>query len=299
MIPTRSFIRCAFMLGMWAPSCGPAHKLTAPTSTTGASKLNTTAQQPAATPQPSESSRSDIETGEDEEPQSVLEAGASLPPIAAEAPPPGAESIDSFMMEHFMISTWVRDSIADGNLEVIRAPLMELANYRYDTVAPGGWMKGIAQLQAAARLTAQAQTLPAAATGIATMGRLCGQCHREHGGPKVPRQTPDTSTPSSDRLSGRMLRHTWAMARLWEGLIAPSDDAWRAGADALAHAPIAAPETAQRLPQAFVNIFGVVRQLGVKASRAEADEPRAAVFAELLFTCSQCHRQQPRVGFAF
>jgi|GEM_PF-1161349 len=291
MIHTRSFIRCAFMLGMWAPSCGHVHELTPPTSTTGSAELDT--------PQPPESERSDIEAEQDEEPQSVLEAGASLPPIAAAAPPPGAESIDSFMFEHFAISTWVRDSIADGDLEVIRAPLMELVNYRYNTVAPGGWMKGIAQLQAAARLTAQAQTLAAAATGIATMGRLCGQCHSELGGPRMPRQTPDTSTPSSDRLSGRMRRHTWAMARLWEGLIAPSDDSWRAGADALAHAPMAAPETAQGLPQAVVNILGLVRQLGVKASRAEADEPRAAVFAELLFTCSQCHRQQPRLALAF
>jgi mono/diheme cytochrome c family protein len=217
-------------------------------------------------------------------------------PTAAEDPPPIAtDSIEGFMLEHFVISTWARDSIVDGDLEAIRSPLLALAEYSYASVAPGGWMNGIAQMQAAARLTAGAQTLRAAASGIAAMGRTCGQCHRERGGPVVQYYMAEDGAPKSDRLEGRMLRHAWAVERLWEGLTAPSDNAWMAGASALTLAPAAAPETQPPLTPAVTKTLELVRTLGKRAIRADSAEAREKVYGELLVTCAECHRSAPQV----
>jgi hypothetical protein len=220
----------------------------------------------------------------------------AAPPTAAEEPPPVAtDSIGRFMLEHFVISTWARDSIVDGDLEAIRTPLLALAEYSYATVAPGGWMNGIAQMQAAARLTAQAHTLSAAASGIAALGRTCGQCHSENGGPVVQYYMAEEGAPQSDGLDGRMFRHAWAVERLWEGLTTPSNNAWMAGASALTLAPVAAPETQPPLTPAVTKTLDLVRTLGTRAVRAGSTEAREKIYGELLVTCAECHRSAPQV----
>lgn len=218
------------------------------------------------------------------------EAPAARPTAGEEPPPIAADSIESFMLEHYVISTWARDSIVDGNIEAVRGPLQALAEYSYSSVAPGGWMKGIAEMQAAARLTAQAQTLGAAASGIAALGRSCGQCHREHGGPVLQHYPVEDRAATSDQLEVRMLRHAWAMERLWEGLTAPSDNAWMAGATTLARAPATAPKSDQELTPAVLEALDLVRTLGARATRADSPEAREKAYGELLMTCAECHR---------
>jgi cytochrome c553 len=209
----------------------------------------------------------------------------------------GSEPITSFMLEHFMITAWVRDAIVDGNLERIRTPLRALAAYEYQTVAPGGWMQGISQLQAAARVTAEAHNLSAAASGIAGMARVCGDCHRAQGGPTVQHYRPDKKTPKSDKMEGRMYRHAWAAERLWEGLTAPSDNAWEAGAAALSHAPVAVPKAKPALPAGVAEGLTLVRQLGVRAEGAESSEQRAEIYGQLLTTCATCHAYKAELEF--
>ena len=79
----------------------------------------------------------------------------------------------------------------------MREPLRRLADYEYRTVAPGGWMPFVADLQEAARLTADAENLDLAASGVATMARVCGDCHRaKAAGPEV---TPTSSRTANER----------------------------------------------------------------------------------------------------
>jgi hypothetical protein len=94
-----------------------------------------------------------------------------------------------------------------------------------------------------------------------------------------------------------MFRHAWAVERLWEGLTAPSDNAWQAGAAALVHAPSVAPQTRPSLPPAIIETLSLVRRLGEKASNAENSTARERVYGELLVTCAQCHRSSPAVEF--
>ena len=76
---------------------------------------------------------------------------------------------------------------------------------------------------------------------------------------------------------------------MWEGLMAPSDQSWRAGALALAHAPVNAPSSPKPLPQGFASTLGELRDLGLQASTAESVDERARVYGKTIATCAQCH----------
>jgi mono/diheme cytochrome c family protein len=210
----------------------------------------------------------------------------------------GSEEITDFMAEHFAVATWARDAVINGNLDALRRPLRALADYRYASVAPGGWLGSIAKLQQAAGLTADAETLDVAAAGVAAMGRVCGSCHREQGGgPHFAGAERERSRPTSDTLGTRMVRHMWAADRFWEGLTGPSDDAWQAGAEALAHAPEAPPRADPPLPPRFVAALQNVRTLGQRALEASSDEERANVYGAFLASCAACHAYQVQLSF--
>jgi mono/diheme cytochrome c family protein len=225
-------------------------------------------------------------------------------PNANPAPKPqkpgaeGSEEISAYMAEHFVVATWARDSVINGNLDALRRPLRALADYRYSQVAPGGWLPAIARLQEAARLTADAETLDLAAGGVAVMGRVCGECHREnHAGPRFIGGERDEGKTKSDTLGTRMYRHMWAADRLWEGLTGPSDEAWRAGAQALVRAPEQAPRTQPPLPPQFASALLQVRELGQRALEADSLADRANVYGLFLASCASCHALQ--VGLEF
>ncbi|MFI5306640.1 MAG: hypothetical protein ACHQ53_04760 [Polyangiales bacterium] len=220
----------------------------------------------------------------------------AAPPRDGGAPP--GEDISAYMAEHFAVATWARDAVINGNLDALRRPLRALADYRYASVAPGGWLPAIARLQEAAVLTAGAETLDLAASGVATMGRVCGECHREsHAGPQFVGDERNEGKSKSDTLGTRMYRHMWAADRLWEGLTGPSDAAWRAGAEALARAPEQAPRADPPLSPQFVSALLQVRELGQRALEADSLADRANVYGVFLASCASCHAFQ--VGLAF
>src|SRR5262245_53079650 len=100
-------------------------------------------------------------------------------------------------------------------------------------------------MQAAARRGADAESNGgmAIALALANTAAVCGQCHAAAGsGPSFPEaDDADAELGLSDTLGDRMERHAWAANRMWEGLIAPSDSAWRAGSAELASVPQRAP----------------------------------------------------------
>jgi hypothetical protein len=219
----------------------------------------------------------------------VSSASAAAPPgertAGSETAP--KEPIAAFMADHFVITALARDAVISGEMGPMREPLLALANYRYATAAPGPWLSFLPQLQQAARLTAQAGTLDAAASGVATMARICGECHLANGGPKPLAIEPDPQHAAKrDTLANRMIRHMVATDKLWEGLTTPSDAAWKAGAAALRHAPTT---THQTLPPGFVTRLLEVRELGDDADAAQTLEQRSNVMGLLLATCADCH----------
>jgi hypothetical protein len=200
------------------------------------------------------------------------------------------ERIEDFMVDHFVIVTFGRDAVINGDLEALREPLAAFADYDYRSVAPGGWLPWIAQIQTAARLTSEASALETAAVGVATMARSCGGCHEASGrGPDFGPSDHETKTPSSDTLEERMQRHIWAADRMWEGLTAPSDEAWQEGAAALAHTPSSVPATKPPLPPRFVEELLATRALADDAVGATSAAQRADVYAGFIASCANCH----------
>lgn len=186
-----------------------------------------------------------------------------------------------------MITSWARNCVVAGTLEPMHDALTSLANYRYDDVRLGGWAHWIAELQQAARLTAEATTLHAAASGVSTMARVCGECHvASHNGPNIPPKEP-IELAREENLDARMARHMWAAELLWEGLTGPSDAAWKIGTQALSEAPDALDDM---LTDNFDAPLRIIRRIAVAAESADTLKIRADVYAALLVTCADCHR---------
>lgn len=210
---------------------------------------------------------------------------------ATKPQPTDPEALGLYMPQHFQIVTWARDSIINGELDAMREPLWALAAYEYKDVAPGAWIEGIGRVQVLAGLAADAQKVPQAASAIAAIANECGQCHRQ----TIEEPIPDVLEPLPESLPvesfrHRMRRHGWAMDRMWEALVLPSEDAWAQGASVLANAPAQAPVTDPALPPQARNALEALRQLGAKAAGTEGWPARGEVYAELLVGCSSCHR---------
>lgn len=214
----------------------------------------------------------------------------------AEPPAPAPARIEDFMSTHFLIVTWARDAVINGSLEALREPLTALADFDYGSVAPGGWMEPIAALQTTARITAESESLDAAAAGVAVMARQCGDCHtaerhKPYFGPDIHARQP--LEPGS--LRERMERHIWATDRMWEGLTAPSEDAWNAGAAALANVPV--ENIAAQVPVKFVPALRRLRELGTAALSADTRDARTKSYGTLLASCAACHAHADEFSF--
>lgn len=80
---------------------------------------------------------------------------------------------------------------------------------------------------------------------------------------------------------------------MWDGLVMPSDDAWRSGTVTITRAPLVAPEQAQKpVPPALHERIEVTRELGKQARLATTYQERGRVFGELIAGCAQCHYLQ-------
>jgi hypothetical protein len=75
---------------------------------------------------------------------------------------------------------------------------------------------------------------------------------------------------------------------MWEGLTAPSDSAWQAGAEALANLPLEAPKSVHE-PQVAAALREV-RDLGQRALDATSLKDRADAYGLFLSTCANCHQ---------
>jgi hypothetical protein len=132
-----------------------------------------------------------------------------------------------------------------------------------------------------------ATDLETAAKGLANLGNACGKCHAQMG-IQMELSAKDPP-PEAEDAQSHMQRHQWAVRRMWDGLIAPSDEAWKAGARLLQEAPLTVASGTASEAKEGQGIADQVHGLGSAALAQTVPDERAATYAALIYTCSKCH----------
>jgi cytochrome c2 len=136
----------------------------------------------------------------------------------------------------------------------------------------------------------------AAASHLGELGRACSSCHEA----ARAELKPDIIEPAprhAATLAEQSKRHQWAAARMWQGLLASSDEAWLEGAQLLAATPTDVRATVRDKPNA--EVFELAERMQAQAERAATlndHDERAEAYGELMHTCASCHdltRRQP------
>lgn len=192
---------------------------------------------------------------------------------------------------HAMQGLMIRDAVVRGDLDETKKAANALVALVSKHEAPTPESRLEAMVIAAHRV-AEANTMNEAARSFAFLAERCGECHVATRGPA---SGPATPPPETLGLTPRMRRHQWGAARLWEGLVAPSDEAWLSGARVLADAPLTAEQTlAGRTPvPEIATLAASVHELGLDATHATKASTRIGIYGEVLTTCATCHT---RVG---
>lgn len=207
------------------------------------------------------------------------------------APAPIAPPADPTerMLTHYQDVVQIRDAVIAGDLPGVRPPARRLRE-RTDPI-PESWLPFVTAKDEHATIVLTARSLRVAARAAASLANDCGDCHEALG--DGPRFGPPASPPApiAHRPEQHMLRHQWAADRMWEALISRSDEAWTAGAEVLADAPLHRGEIAAliRVPDDILDLNERVHELGSRARTTAAWPARAEIYGDFLAACAKCH----------
>ncbi|MEJ2312817.1 MAG: hypothetical protein P8Y11_10505 [Gemmatimonadales bacterium] len=190
------------------------------------------------------------------------------------------------MSSHFDAAAVVHTAVVHGDLKGVREPGRWLAEHSPPDL-PEGTEAYVAELQKYASRAADARNLEDAAYATGRIAQACGACHREYSGGPVP-VLPPVADEAPD-LPTHMVRHAWAVKRMWEGLVVPSDDAWMAGALALEGTPLQPEEALAENIEEVDYLEKRCHGLGSRAQLVAGPSARARIYSELIATCADCH----------
>jgi hypothetical protein len=213
------------------------------------------------------------------------------PATLTSAPVVDTATLKVQMRDHAAHAAAMRDAVTRADLDAAKREAKTLADLRVEGGAAPAWRERLAAMNVAASRVAGAKDLAESSRALSAVARTCGDCHATLGGPHLVVDEPPENAPGP--VVPRMQRHQWAAARLWDGLVGPSNRSWRAGATVLMDAPLE-PEilTPGRSPVPAIGaLASSVHDLGRKARVVEAPADRGAIFGELMSTCSACHQR--------
>lgn len=201
----------------------------------------------------------------------------------ATSPPP----VQLDMREHFSRARGVHTAVVHGDLALARESGRLLAEPRPDHGLPEGSGLYVAAMRTAARSVATARTLEEAAAGAAAIAESCAGCHRTYGaGPAI---EIAFQPAAGESFGAHMARHRWALDRLWEGIVGPSDASWAAGVEILDQRPLDLGELADRGGSTAIALGRRLHELASSGDAAANTGERARLFTEILRTCVECH----------
>jgi len=208
--------------------------------------------------------------------------------VAPQVPPSvdAATAVQEHMRRHFAAIGALQRAIARGKLDDARSNARWIVEH--DEPLAEGWKPFVDELKTAAGAVEGATDLPSAAALAARLGRACSRCHEAQSAivtfPWEPLPEGDSS------LQLQMKRHQWAAARLWEGLVGPSDEMWSQGTSLLATTKLDSLAAARGILRGDVDALATkVHELATKAGAVTDQDARAALYGELLSTCAGCH----------
>ncbi len=222
-------------------------------------------------------------------PGSALCLLAAALALAAQENPVEGESVAAIhMQEHLLRITDIKAAIVAGDLKAIRAPALWLAEHEPLPDLPLIYEPFLLSLRRNALRMVDAEDVVTAAAGVSAIARNCAGCHLAS---NVDLKFGfDQEPPAWSDLQSHMQRHQWAVDRLWEGLIGPSDGAWSRGITMLAEAPLHGTEASWDDEASGGDALAYrVHLLGRQAIAALTPESRSAIYGTLLGVCAECH----------
>jgi len=188
------------------------------------------------------------------------------------------------MMDHHeLLALEIREAITNGNRRGAHRFATSLARTRM-SVALTDDEQALLSMRAASMKVADAalqddEDVAVVADRFGELLKVCARCHQKATA-KTRREPQQAAPPLPPQPTSRMKRQTWAMDRLWEGLVFNSDIRWRQGADALA---------------ADRHLTSDVQAAAAAAARAATSiNERSELYAKLLASCATCHERARR-----
>jgi cytochrome c556 len=191
------------------------------------------------------------------------------------------------MKDHFDRAQEMKRALIAGKVDQYAKGAVWMAEHQLSADLPVTWKAHVEGMQDAAREARDAKDLKAAAAAFGAMGRACAVCHEQLGGPKITLGTPPAEGSGA---ALHMQRHQWAADRMWEGLMAPSDEAWVKGAEVMADAPLV-PEAVSGMKSVPPETKALATAAHATAHRARttAAKDRGKAYADMIATCAGCH----------
>jgi hypothetical protein len=197
---------------------------------------------------------------------------------------------------HMQVSFWesvrARDALIAGDLATAQHAADTLAQLDYARLVPADWKPWIQRIQQYSRELSMAPNLPSAAQELAKIALVCGECHAVHQrGPQRVQVQPEPWRDPPEDFDARMLRHQIGAAQIWDGLVLPSEEAFRSGTITLTRAPLTPPtRDGESVDPALNARIEEVRGLARQARAATTFEERGRVYGELISRCASCHQ---------
>jgi hypothetical protein len=195
----------------------------------------------------------------------------------------------SAMHERFSLTLEIQTGLVIGDMDRVAEIAQWLAEPPEEAEFGGEAQSFLDQISTEASRMLQATEPDAAAEMMGRLGLACGGCHQASGG--GPNFVLGSNPPEGNSTGRTMIRHIWAMDRLWEGLIGPSQESWQAGLQALNQSGDTFEKLAQSStqPERVGGYVSTLQDLGAGVRNTETLEARASVFGELLRSCQGCH----------
>lgn len=217
----------------------------------------------------------------------VAACGGSTPPAEDQAPATAAESVTEHMAEHFARVRDIEHAVIRGDLDAAQAPAQWIVDHQELTNLPEGSGRYLAEIRNAAMGVTSTDNIGNAAVATAAMVVACGSCHAASGAsPKMPDVTP---LPAAEGTPSHMRQHQQAVDLMYEGLIAPSEDLWKRGAERLKASPLAEADLPQELSAGITASEGRVHEMADRAMAAADSGAKVAIYGEIIAGCASCH----------